>query len=197
MHTRRPATLGTPVSVHYAPRPRPQTPAPHPGRRGCAPTQNPVPGWHHPSRHDPAGFLQRLAALVSRPRLHLIRFHGVLAPKTTLRSQIIPGEPDQATGSADEDGDTPCSSAQAPLSWAQLLKRVFEIDMASCPPLAAPLPSPPPRIEDYRDKERTRDFIMGIKGLINWLEVTPPTTFRNRCAFRRRRSSITKASASF
>jgi len=28
----------------------------------------------------PMEFMQRLTALVSRPRLHLIRFHGVLAP---------------------------------------------------------------------------------------------------------------------
>ena len=30
---------------------------------------------------SPLEFMQRLAALARRPRLHLIRFHGVLAPK--------------------------------------------------------------------------------------------------------------------
>jgi len=34
--------------------------------------------------------MQRLAALVPRPRLHLIRFHGVLAPHAKLRAAIIP-----------------------------------------------------------------------------------------------------------
>ncbi len=29
---------------------------------------------------EPLEFMERLAALVPRPRLHLIRFHGVLAP---------------------------------------------------------------------------------------------------------------------
>ena len=29
---------------------------------------------------EPLEFMKRLAALVPRPRLHLIRFHGVLAP---------------------------------------------------------------------------------------------------------------------
>jgi hypothetical protein len=33
----------------------------------------------------PLEFMQRLAALVPRPRLHLIRFHGVLAPGAKLR----------------------------------------------------------------------------------------------------------------
>jgi hypothetical protein len=38
---------------------------------------------------SPLEFMQRLAALV-RARLHLIRFHGVLPPNATLRSEIIP-----------------------------------------------------------------------------------------------------------
>ena len=34
--------------------------------------------------------MQRLAALVPRPRLHLIRFHGALAPHAKLRAAIVP-----------------------------------------------------------------------------------------------------------
>ena len=41
---------------------------------------------------EPLEFMERLAALMPRPRLHLIRFHGVLAPNTKLRSQIVPAE---------------------------------------------------------------------------------------------------------
>ncbi|MGH8610193.1 MAG: transposase [Gammaproteobacteria bacterium] len=37
---------------------------------------------------SPLEFMQRLAALVPRPRLHLIRFHGVLAPNARLRAEI-------------------------------------------------------------------------------------------------------------
>jgi hypothetical protein len=40
---------------------------------------------------SPLEFMQRLAALVPRPRLHLIRFHGVLAPHAMLRAAIVPG----------------------------------------------------------------------------------------------------------
>ena len=42
---------------------------------------------------SPLEFMQRLAALVPRPRLHLIRFHGVLAPNAKWRSEIIPSPP--------------------------------------------------------------------------------------------------------
>ena len=39
---------------------------------------------------SPLEFMQRLAALVPRPRLHLIRFHGGLAPNAKLRAAIVP-----------------------------------------------------------------------------------------------------------
>jgi len=67
----------------------------------------------------PLEFLQRLAALVPRPRLHLIRFHGVLAPNAALRSQIVPGNPDQATDTADGEGELSSASTRTRMSWAQ------------------------------------------------------------------------------
>ena len=52
---------------------------------------------------SPLEFMQRLAALVPQPRLHLIRFHGVLAPNAKLRSLVVlqePAEAKQTTASA-------------------------------------------------------------------------------------------------
>ena len=40
---------------------------------------------------SPQEFMQRVAARVPRPRLHLIRFHGVLAPHARLRVAVVPG----------------------------------------------------------------------------------------------------------
>ena len=79
---------------------------------------------------EPLEFMERLAALVPRPPLHLIRFHGVLAPNAKLRSQIVPAPPERATETSSEG-----SHAQgAPrMSWARLLKRVFDIDVEHCP----------------------------------------------------------------
>ena len=34
-----------------------------------------------------------LAALVTRPRVNLTRYHGVFAPNSTLRARIVPGKP--------------------------------------------------------------------------------------------------------
>ena len=62
-----------------------------------------------------------------RARLHLIRFHGVLAPNAKLR----------ARGSRQGRTSAPThrNSLRAPvrMSWARLLKRVFEIDLELCP----------------------------------------------------------------
>ena len=80
---------------------------------------------------SPLEFLRRLAALVPRPRLHLIRFHGVLAPHAKLRAQIVPGEPVSVPEACDDHAQTPPPEAPARISWACLLKRVFDIDIES------------------------------------------------------------------
>jgi hypothetical protein len=54
------------------------------------------------SSWSPLEFMQRLAALVPRPRLHLIRFHGVLAPNAGLRAWIVPGLAEHTSERADE-----------------------------------------------------------------------------------------------
>jgi len=59
--------------------------------------------YHYGTNHivmSPLELMQRLAALVSRPRLHLIRFRGVLAPNARLRSKMVPG--DQRTAASEK-----------------------------------------------------------------------------------------------
>jgi hypothetical protein len=62
-----------------------------------------------------------------------IPFHGVLAPNAKLRPQIIPSAPVNATDDPPGHAETPQSSAPVRLSWARLLKRVFDIDLEHCP----------------------------------------------------------------
>ncbi len=59
------------------------------------------------------------------------RFHGVLAPNAKLRSEIIPNPPEQATEPACDHAQA--QGAPARMSWARLLKRVFDIDIEHCP----------------------------------------------------------------
>jgi Putative transposase len=82
---------------------------------------------------SPLEFMQRLAALVPRPRLHLIRFHGgMLAPHAKLRAAIVPTPENAPEHAADH-----AHGAPARISWARLLKRVFDIDIEHCPLLSA------------------------------------------------------------
>jgi hypothetical protein len=61
---------------------------------------------------EPLEFMQRLAALVPRPRLHLIRFHGVLAPNAKWRREIIPTPPEPATKPANDHAHAQGSPAR-------------------------------------------------------------------------------------
>ena len=88
---------------------------------------------------SPLEFMQRLAALVPRPRLHLIRFHGVLAPNAKLRALVVPQEVLQAPKPAPQEAKPAECEANCAhhrpvrLSWAELLKRVFDLDLQHCP----------------------------------------------------------------
>jgi hypothetical protein len=81
---------------------------------------------------SPLEFMQRLAALVPRPRLHLIRFHGVLAPNAKLRSQVVPVPEQATTAGAGECIHALAHSAPLRMGWSRLLKRVFDIDVERC-----------------------------------------------------------------
>ena len=98
--------------------------------------------WRDGTTHQgtpPLEFMQRLAALVPRPRLHLIRFHGVLAPSfatsAKLRALVVPQEPVPAAQPAlPAECEANCEHHQpARMGWGKLLKRVIEIDMEHCP----------------------------------------------------------------
>ena len=69
-----------------------------------------------------------------RPRLHLIRFHGVLAPNAKLRKAVVPVPPvATAPAHADDCDHTRGGSGKGRMRWAQLLKRVFDIYIEQCP----------------------------------------------------------------
>ncbi len=86
----------------------------------------------------PMEFMERLAALVPRPRAHLTRFHGVLGPHYKYRKDIVPKQRPELVMVANPDPDAGGGAdiAKAPfakrMSWARLLKRVFNIDVNHC-----------------------------------------------------------------
>ena len=124
--------------------------------------------WRDGSTHvvlDPFTLIERLAALIPAPRRKLVSYHGVFAPAFPLRHTVVPPPPEAATSRPQvEHADQPrtCSHpAPAPTTtpgatpplptkprprprprypWADLLRRVYLIDVLTCPrPNAATL----------------------------------------------------------
>src|SRR5262249_28356148 len=83
---------------------------------------------------DPLDFLQRLSPLIPPMRSHLVRYAGVFAPHSKLRPAVVlelkPNDAAAPDAPPVEEGFSPAWRPRLP--WAQLLKRVFEIDVLVC-----------------------------------------------------------------
>nr|BEI32170.1 putative transposase [Pseudoalteromonas sp.] len=81
---------------------------------------------------EPLDFIARLAALMPKPRVNLTRFHGVFAPNSRHRALVTPAK--RGRGNKVRVADEPATPAQrrASMTWAQRLKRVFNIDIETC-----------------------------------------------------------------
>jgi len=125
---------------------------------------------------EPLDFIARLAALVPPPRLNLTRFHGVFAPNSPYRTRITPGRRGRSIRLAKEEDRTPAEK-QAAMRWAQRLKRVFQIDVETCPKCGGTVQiiasiEDPPVIERILTHLASKD----LPGL--WAESRAPPTER-------------------
>jgi hypothetical protein len=80
---------------------------------------------------EPLDFISKLAALVPVPRVNLIRYHGIFAPHHAHRAEIVNTTKDKKKHTQAEDVK-PKTEKRARLTWAQRLKRVFDIDIKVC-----------------------------------------------------------------
>jgi putative transposase/transposase-like zinc-binding protein len=92
---------------------------------------------------DPLDLLARLAALVPRPRVNLILYHGVLAPNARSRAAVVSygaasavEPPPEAAVSTATDAPSASDAASLPprrgWTWAQLMQRAFDVDVLIC-----------------------------------------------------------------
>ena len=85
----------------------------------------------------PTAFLERLAVLVPRPRVNLVLYHGVLAPRAAWRAEVVRRQTPVVT--ADSSAAEPSVHAPAPSDdgsgsrWADLMRRAFGFDVLACP----------------------------------------------------------------
>jgi len=83
---------------------------------------------------EPLDFISRLVALVPKPRVHLTRFHGVFAPNSKYRALVTPakrGKGKKGEAAQQQQDQTP-AERRASMTWAQRLRRVFNIDIETC-----------------------------------------------------------------
>lgn len=78
---------------------------------------------------EPLDFLARLAALIPRPRSHLIRYHGVFAPNARHRALVLTTLRPRSTRAHDEPKARVLRFA---MNWMQRLRRVYDIDISIC-----------------------------------------------------------------
>jgi len=78
-------------------------------------------------RLSPVELLEKLAALVPLPHVHLVRYGGCLAPHSHLREAIRPTLRQQGLDGEEAPPGTPY------WPWARLLGRVFGLEMCTCP----------------------------------------------------------------
>ena len=81
---------------------------------------------------EPVDFIARLAALVPKPRVNLTRYHGVLAPNHRWCGQITPAKRGKGVMRIVNTEAPSPTERHAAMTWAQRLKRVFNIDIQVC-----------------------------------------------------------------
>lgn len=77
--------------------------------------------------------LERLAALIPRPRINLVLYHGVLAPRAAWRARVVPARIDEASTASAPEATAHRHGRPANRTWADLMQRSFGFDVLACP----------------------------------------------------------------
>jgi len=93
--------------------------------------------WRDGTSHflfEPIEFLEKLAAIIPRPAVTLLLYHGVLAPHPRWRSQGVRyGRPAPASTAPQLEASRRAAGTPSAWTWAALMRRVFALDVLPCP----------------------------------------------------------------
>jgi len=97
--------------------------------------------WNDGTTHmlfEPVEFLEKLAAVIPRPHINLVIYHGVLAPNSKLRKLVVAYEKDGGAQGARPDNERDEREVKEEnkpryYKWAELMRRTFDIDVLRCP----------------------------------------------------------------
>lgn len=77
-------------------------------------------------------FIARLVALAPKPLVNLTRFHGVFAPNSKHRALVTPAKRGRGSKARVVEEQPSPAEWRASMTWAQRLKRVFNVDVSIC-----------------------------------------------------------------
>ena len=83
----------------------------------------------------PMEFIEKLVAIIPRPRAHQVLYHGLLAPHAKRRAEIILSAETPPSSDRRESKSAAMVSREVRrrrLTWAELMRRVFAVDVLRC-----------------------------------------------------------------
>jgi hypothetical protein len=100
--------------------------------------------WRDGTTHvvlEPEELIERLAALVPRPRVHSVVYHGVVASAARRRPDVVlAATPQRGRRECASQRHVPVDTAESAArfrpryyTWPELMRRVWEVDVLECP----------------------------------------------------------------
>ena len=93
--------------------------------------------WRDGTSHflfEPIEVLEKRAAIIPRPAVNLLLYHGILAPHARWRSPVVRyGRPSPESTARQFDASPRAAGTPGAWTWAALMRRVFEIEVLACP----------------------------------------------------------------
>ena len=80
-----------------------------------------------------AGAGQTKNKVIPRPHINLIIYHGVLAPNAKLRKQVVKYGRESDSEPKTKETEEQENTKPKHYKWAELMKRVFDLDVLCCP----------------------------------------------------------------
>jgi hypothetical protein len=91
-------------------------------------------------RFEPVALLERLAVLIPRPRINLVLYYGILAPRAPWRPAVVASAGSESSETpaggcvvADEGNESAGRQRHRGYLWAELMRRTFGMDVLDCP----------------------------------------------------------------
>ena len=93
--------------------------------------------WRDGTSHllfEPIEFLEKLAAIIPRPAINLVVYHGVLAPHARSRAHVVRyGRPAPDLHAPEREASPRAAGTPGAWTWAALMHRVLDLDVLACP----------------------------------------------------------------